>query len=124
MTTILAVDDSMIVNAQIKRFAGEAMPNGKVITARSGEEALKIVETSGETFDLVIIDYHMEGMNGLETVEKLLELGVIEAKNCVICTANLQEIFANKLKEKGIRYLPKPLTFEKFQLLISSLQAA
>ncbi len=39
----------------------------KVLTARNGDEAVKLVEE--ENFDLIFLDENMPGMSGLETLD-------------------------------------------------------
>lgn len=118
---ILAIDDSKVVNHQISRFVKEALPEAKVTTASSGEEALQLAKDLGQPFDLAIIDYNMEGLDGIETAEKLIEIQAILPRRCVICTANQQNILADRIADIGILYLPKPLTFDKFRHLLNTL---
>jgi DNA-binding NtrC family response regulator len=42
------------------------------VVANSGLEALEAAETTG--FDAIVLDMAMPGMNGIETLEKLLEI--------------------------------------------------
>ena len=44
----------------------------RVGMANSGSEALEAAETTG--FDAIVLDMAMPGMNGIETLEKLLEI--------------------------------------------------
>ncbi len=62
MKTILFVDD----NEMLSRISREIleMEGFRALCAYSAEEALKIFET--EDIDLLITDFRMEGMNGLE----------------------------------------------------------
>ncbi len=67
--TILLVDDNtdgILARSSVLQELGY-----KVIPARCGSEALKLVDT--ETFDLVITDYKMSPVNGLELIKKLRE---------------------------------------------------
>ena len=68
----LIVDDQetslVILRALLERW------HFPVSTARSGEEALRIVEHAegcGEPFDLLLLDWHMPGMSGLETARAI-----------------------------------------------------
>jgi len=65
--TILLVDDNQDgVNA--RRYVLEEL-GYKVVSARCGRDALQAVEEQG--FDLVITDYKMSPMDGLELIQKL-----------------------------------------------------
>jgi len=62
--TILLVDDEPDILLSVK-FLLERSPKGvKVITASSGAEGLRVLET--RTLDLVISDYKMPGMDGIQ----------------------------------------------------------
>jgi len=65
--SVLVVDDSPTDLRYIGRLL-EA-PDRHILTASSGEEALKILR--GVEFALVILDVHMEGMDGFETAESM-----------------------------------------------------
>ena len=67
---ILIVDDE----EGIRFFLSEAVSREGYIseTASTGEEALKMLES--EFYDLVITDYNMPGMNGIQTFSRMREL--------------------------------------------------
>jgi len=65
--SVLVVDDSPTDLRYIGRLL-EA-PDRHVLTASSGEEALNILK--GVEFALVILDVHMDGMDGFETAERI-----------------------------------------------------
>lgn len=69
MTTILIVDDEYLI-ADILSFALEDA-GYLTVTAGSGKTALKILER--ETPQLIITDYMMPGMNGIELAESVRE---------------------------------------------------
>lgn len=64
---ILVVDDDPIQ----REFASVyiATPTAEVATAASGKEALAML--AGGAFDIMLVDFDMPGMNGLELIEKL-----------------------------------------------------
>jgi DNA-binding NtrC family response regulator len=64
--TILVVDDEQDMRELLQRSL-EPDLNCKVVTAGTGEEALK--KLSGNPFDLVLADIRMPGMDGLELLE-------------------------------------------------------
>ena len=65
-TSILIVDDEQDMLQLLKRSLAPEL-NCRIQTATSGESALKIYSES--TFDLVLADIKMPGMNGLELLE-------------------------------------------------------
>jgi len=66
---VLVVDDDQDVRALLSSFLG--CEGYEVITAMDGEEALNQVHS--EHPDLILLDLQMEGMGGLQTMEKLKE---------------------------------------------------
>ena len=66
---ILVVDDSALTRAVFKKMLDEFY---EVIEASSGKEALKILKK--ENIILIILDYNMPEMNGLELAEKIREI--------------------------------------------------
>ncbi len=77
--TILLVDD----DRRVRTMASQMLEVGgyKVITARSGEEALETYAGRKDEIDLIILDLIMPGMGGKRCLEKLLS---IDAKVRVI----------------------------------------
>jgi signal transduction histidine kinase len=66
---IMVTDDEGIVIESLQR--GLRRFGHSVIGALSGEEALKKLNNGGPKIDLVITDYAMPGMNGLDLVRKI-----------------------------------------------------
>jgi CheY-like chemotaxis protein len=67
MVRILVVDDEKPVREAISLLLKQE--GYRVVVAECGHSALSAVETF--TFDLVIVDIFMPGMNGLETIDVL-----------------------------------------------------
>jgi PAS domain S-box-containing protein len=70
--TALVVDDSPANRTLMERILGAF--GCTVVSAASGEEALRIVDSS--TWDLVFMDIQLPGINGIEAMRKLREKGV------------------------------------------------
>ena len=70
--TVLLVDDGdMIID--VSREILNAL-GYKVLSARSGKEAVEIYESNKDSVDLIILDMVMPGMGGGETYDKLKEI--------------------------------------------------
>jgi CheY-like chemotaxis protein len=68
--TILLVDDEETV----LRFSARVLTKAgfRVLSARSGQEALDATQTRGDVVDLLVTDVMMPGMNGCQLAETLL----------------------------------------------------
>jgi DNA-binding response OmpR family regulator len=67
MAKILCIDDesaALNIRKRVLETAGH-----HVLTARSGDEGLQLFRS--ESFDLVLLDYWMPGMNGIATAREL-----------------------------------------------------
>lgn len=70
--TILCVDDDLsILKALIRVFRKQ---NYQILTAKSGDEALKIFKDSKNSIQMIISDYQMPGMNGAELLRQVKSL--------------------------------------------------
>lgn len=71
--------------------------------------------TGGEHFDLIICDWRMPKMNGLEVHAKIKEKGLLESSVFVLLTAIDDEILASRAKKQGVKeYLTKPFDADLF----------
>src|SRR5690554_7805024 len=73
-STIMLVDDHPLLRKGLQQLLSLADDLEVVAEANSGAEALELgVELDP---DLILLDLNMQGMNGLETLEKLRAAGV------------------------------------------------
>jgi CheY-like chemotaxis protein len=66
---ILVVDDVDLLRDFARNFL--EMAGFTVLTANNGQEAVKILEKNGEPMDLILADYNMPGMNGIELLNQV-----------------------------------------------------
>jgi HD-like signal output (HDOD) protein/CheY-like chemotaxis protein len=66
---VLVVDDEPMVLRSVLRLLGRMQPNWEVVKAASAAEAMGILE--GGSFDAVIADLQMPGMNGAELLRRV-----------------------------------------------------
>lgn len=123
--TILVVEDeddlrNMIVRALLRR-------DYKVLEARTGEEALGLVETNGAQIQLLITDIVMPGMRGTEAAQRLASL-MPDLKTLYMSGYTDNAMFHQKLLEAGTLFLQKPFTIaaleEKVQKALEKRSAA
>jgi len=70
--TVLLVDDEEIV-IEASKVMLEAM-GYEVLSARGGDEAIRLCQENKERIDLAILDVTMPGMSGVDTGRKLKEI--------------------------------------------------
>ncbi|MCE5336792.1 MAG: PAS domain S-box protein [Desulfobacteraceae bacterium] len=103
---ILFVDDEEAIAA----FAGEAL--GKlgydIVTATSGVEAMRLIESDPNRFDLIMTDFTMPQMTGLVFAEKVL--AIRPDIPIVMYSGAIERDLLERAKELGIKeFVPKPL---------------
>jgi diguanylate cyclase (GGDEF)-like protein len=115
---ILVVDDSMVFRKQMQGFLKNLFY--EVYTVAHGEEALGMLEVHPD-ISLMVTDYNMPVMNGLELVH---EVRKNKNKNdlCVIAISsnNDEEINALFLKQGANDYIKKPFSKEEFSCRINN----
>jgi two-component system chemotaxis response regulator CheY len=115
MKKVLTVDDSVTIRMVIKRTLTQA--GYEVLEAPNGIEALKIIEST--ELNLVISDYNMPVMNGLELMTEVKNNPVYKLNKFipfVMLTAVMGEDLKEKATHVGARaYLMKP--FQPAQVL-------
>lgn len=77
---ILLVDDDVFLRDMYATKFGEL--GHTVTTAETGEIALE--QMKSETFDVVLLDMIMPGMNGVELLNKVKELKLTKTPKCIV----------------------------------------
>lgn len=112
---ILIVDDSIPMRAVIKKVVKASGFNvGQFFEAANGIEALKILNQ--EWLDLVLTDYNMPDMNGLELVEEMKKDEELKSVPVVMITTEGSRERVEEFMEKGVLdYIKKPFTPEQIK---------
>lgn len=101
---ILVVDDEEVLRSLAKEVLSEE--GYQVTLASSGDQALEYLEQ--ETFDLIITDLKMPGMDGMELLKKIKEQN--KEAQVILLTSHLSPKTALTTLEAGAYwYLTKPL---------------
>jgi len=115
---VLVVDDSMVFRKQMNGFLKNLFYD--VYAVAHGEEALGMLEVHPD-ISLMITDYNMPVMNGLELVHKVRKT---RDKNdlCIIAISsnNDEEINALFLKQGANDYINKPFSKEEFSCRVNN----
>jgi len=125
---VLVVDDSAFMRTAISRMI-ESDPGLRVLsTAQTGAEALEKVVSLGP--DLVTLDVEMPGMNGIETLKRIME----QSPRPVIMVSSLTQEGAETTLEAlslgAFDYVPKQQSYVSLDIikiredLVSKIKAA
>ena len=112
---ILIVDDSSPMRKIIKKIVMASHFNvGEYYEAADGVEALKILET--QWLDIVITDFNMPNMNGLELVKEIRNRDTMSSIPVVMVTTEGSDKRVKEFMEQGVNdYIKKPFTPEEIK---------
>ncbi len=118
---ILIVDDSKPMRAVIKKVVrASGIDLGRLHEAGSGREALDVLEH--EWLDLVLTDYNMPDMNGLELLEAMKQNELFSGIPVIMVTTERSEARVETFKRTGVSaYIQKPFTPEQIRMQILTL---
>jgi len=103
--SVLVVDDEPKLREMLQRFL--ELHNFKVLTAASGEDALKMLEQTTPMF--VLLDVGMEGMDGLLTLKKIKAMHT--PTTVIMVTGNAEESTLKEAMALGAQdYINKPFS--------------
>lgn len=114
---ILIIDDE---ESQRESLAGYLHKKGiKTFIAKSGEEGISLIKDN--MIDLVLTDYKMPGMTGLDVVKQIKELN--PKIECVVMTAysNVEEA-VEIMKSGAYDYLQKPVELIELMHIIENVK--
>lgn len=114
--TILVVDDSRVSRMMISAVIKNLFPEWGIVEAGNADEALVAIKENSN-IDLVILDFNMPGMDGLELAERLV--GLLPNAKLSLLTANIQDSIQRKASELGIGFVKKPITQDKIEGILS-----
>lgn len=81
-----------------------------VSIASSGREALEILEKSKEKFDLILMDWKMPELDGIETAKRIRQELNQDTPTIIMVSAYRQEAIVHAAKAQGINvFLQKPI---------------
>lgn len=108
---LVADDESHILSVVSLKLRNAGF---EVVCAHDGNEAVAMA--ASERPDLLITDYHMPGLNGLEVCAKLRENGELKALPAIMLSARGYHLTESELAQSGIsQMISKP--FSPRQLL-------
>ena len=115
MHKILIVDDDKdmckIISTVLKH------EGYKIFKAYDGEQAIK--EINAENYNLVILDFRLPNMDGIEVLQKIRNMGL--SINVIMISAYGNGLIKSKAKELGVgQFLDKPFSLSKFIKIVKN----
>ena len=108
--SVLAIDDDAIALEHVRIILGQVAVSCD--TARSGPRGLEMIRmrhARRENYDLVLVDWRMPGMDGIETAKGIRDIVGQEMPIIILTSFNWDDI-ADEAKAAGVdTFVPKPL---------------
>jgi two-component system chemotaxis response regulator CheY len=120
MVKALVVDDSKAIRMILGRTLREL--GYEVREAANGKDALAVMETEKNTVSLVLADWNMPEMNGLELLKRLRQEPALASLVVVMVTTETElEHMSSALEAGANEYVMKPFTKD---ILVQKLELA
>ncbi len=112
---ILVVDDSFPMRAVVKKtIKASGFDVGSFFDAGNGKEALEVLRR--EWLDLVVTDYNMPDMNGLQLLTRMKADEILKTIPVVVITTEGSQQRVKEFMEGGAAdYIKKPFTPEEIR---------
>ena len=111
MSRALVVDDSRAMRMILSKTLVES--GFEVMQAVNGREALEIMNREGPSIRLVLLDWNMPEVTGIEVVERLRSQKAFNTVRLVMVTTETEiEQMARALEAGADEYVMKPFTRE------------
>ena len=108
---ILVVDDSLLDRKLLIRILKKAEIGNEIIQAENGEEALAILANQYKDIGLILLDWQMPKMSGIEMMEGVVKVPVVASIPIIMVTASGSDEnkkYAWKVNPSLAGYLVKP----------------
>ncbi|QXP68975.1 response regulator [Polaribacter sp. R2A056_3_33] len=120
--SILLVDDDEIERMKFKKVCNDNNCRSKVVEAKDGKQALRILNKAEHSFNIIIMDLHMPEMNGLDFLSNLKSN--VKFRNIpIIVMSNSEDDTELKIcYDFGVSgFFTKPLQFSDYSKKVVSL---
>lgn len=115
----LIVDDESLARSRLRTLLGDCSTPAATVTAEAadGEQALRLLDQGD--LDLVLVDIHMPGIDGIEMVRTLRHMS--HAPAIVFVTAHASHA-VTAFELEAVDYLTKPVRAERLQQALQKAQ--
>ncbi len=122
MTKILIVDDSVLDRTLLINVIKKSGIDCEIIQATDGENGLQVLSANHKDISLILLDWQMPKMNGLEFMEGVVKVPAVAKIPIVMVSASVSEEnikSAKKVNPNLAGYLVKPY---KTEVLLNTIQ--
>jgi two-component system invasion response regulator UvrY len=118
--TVMVVDDHALVRAALKHLLRDTKGIKIVAEASSGEEAIRVIREVNP--DVVLMDFDMPGISGLEATQRLLRSS--PDTKVIIVSGYTHEVIAFRLLEEGAKgFVAKEASGDEIVKAIKTVKA-
>jgi two-component system chemotaxis response regulator CheY len=117
---IIVADDSRVMRSIIEKTIQSI--GHHAIHASNGQEVLDLLDRKGVEVDLILLDWNMPVMNGLEVLIRIQEMKPRRQIPVLMISTESEKAKIEQALRAGARgYLPKPFTSEELASEIQSV---
>ena len=115
---LLVVDDEESILRLVQEILGSE--GHRVETAGGGEAALELILQ--HEYDVIVSDWKMPGLNGINLYQELLERKPAAARRMLFMTGDvIKDSFQQFLKQHARTCLPKPFALREFHAAVAGI---
>ena len=118
---ILVVDDQVSARSMVKKMLKELRIN-QVFDASNGREALRLLDSAPEMIHVIICDWNMPNMTGIELLRQVRSVGIDVPFLMVTGRADKESVI--EAKDAGVSaYISKPFSQVQLEAKLRSVIA-
>lgn len=123
MKSVFLVDDSPTILASLSAILSRA--GVPVEKAATGEEALAAFKAGKTPLRMIVTDYHMPGMNGVELVREARRIPALRFVPILLLTTESEQGRRDEARQAGATgWLVKPVDAGKFLSVLNQVAPA
>ena len=109
---VLLVDDEALARARLRTLLGDCIAPGAVVLAEAANAVQAMTALQHDNFDLVLLDIHMPGMDGVALAKTIAAL---QQPPAVVFVTAHAEYAVQAFEVSAVDYLTKPVRLERLQ---------
>ncbi len=117
--TVLVVDDEPLARQRLRTLLGDCRDPSAVVLGEAGDAVAAMALLQHHRCDLVLLDIHLPGRNGLQLAQALA--GLAQPPAVVFVTAHAEHA-VTAFELEALDYLTKPVRLERLQVALKKAQ--